>query len=167
MHGCNIGEYKAGNGGKCKIEALSHNQFCDGKVFSFTYSECVSVAWGMQLIMRLRNFIICVLPGCTEFFHFFSQTVQFSKKKILELNLCLILSTTFFWTISHLKNLSAWYYSSKVFRWSNRYYFQIVLKLEFSRDIVEKYSNIKFYGNPSAGAEFLQEDGRKDGQRET
>ena len=47
--------------------------------------------------MRSRNIVICVLPGSTEFFHIFSQTVQFSKKKkTLELNLCLIFSTTFF-----------------------------------------------------------------------
>jgi hypothetical protein len=32
-----------------------------------------------------------------------------------------------------------------------RYSFQFLRKLEFSRQIVEKYSNIKFHENPSSG----------------
>ena len=96
MHGCNIGDYKAGNGGKCNIEVLSRSHYCYGKVLIFTYSETVSVTLGMQLIMCLRNIVICVLPGSTEFFQIFSQTVQLSKIYIYELNLCLIFSTTFY-----------------------------------------------------------------------
>ena len=35
---------------------------------------------------------------------------------------------------------------------SNRYSCQILLKLEFTRQIFEKYSNIKFHENPSSGS---------------
>jgi hypothetical protein len=33
-----------------------------------------------------------------------------------------------------------------------RYFCHILMKLEFSRQIFEKYSNIKFYENPSSGS---------------
>jgi len=34
---------------------------------------------------------------------------------------------------------------------STRYSFQILMKLEFSLQIFERYSNIKFHENPSSG----------------
>ena len=34
--------------------------------------------------------------------------------------------------------------------YSTRYSCPIVMKLEFSRQILEKYSNINFHGNPSS-----------------
>ena len=36
------------------------------------------------------------------------------------------------------------------------------MKLEFSRQIFEKYSNIKFHKNPSVGDEYFHEDGQTD-----
>jgi hypothetical protein len=36
------------------------------------------------------------------------------------------------------------------------------MKLTFSRQIFEKYSNIKFHENPSKGAELFLADGRTD-----
>jgi hypothetical protein len=44
---------------------------------------------------------------------------------------------------------------------SSRYSCQISIKLELSRQIFEKYSNIKFH---SVGAELFHADGRTDGQ---
>jgi len=38
------------------------------------------------------------------------------------------------------------------------------MKLEFSEHIFEKYSNTKFYENPSGEREVLCADGRTDGQ---
>jgi hypothetical protein len=38
------------------------------------------------------------------------------------------------------------------------------MKLEFYGQIFEKYSNIKFYENPSVEAELLHAEGRKYGQ---
>jgi hypothetical protein len=35
------------------------------------------------------------------------------------------------------------------------YFCHILMKLEFSRHVLEKYSNIKFYGNPSSGSRVV------------
>jgi len=42
-----------------------------------------------------------------------------------------------------------------VFIWSTRPSFQILIKLKYSRQIFEKYSNIKFYKSPSFGSEIV------------
>jgi hypothetical protein len=44
--------------------------------------------------------------------------------------------------------------------YSARYYCQILMTLEFSRQIFEKYSNIKFHENPSCGGRVARADGR-------
>jgi hypothetical protein len=36
-----------------------------------------------------------------------------------------------------------------------RYYCQILMKLEFSRQIFEKHSNVKFHENPSSGGRVV------------
>jgi hypothetical protein len=36
------------------------------------------------------------------------------------------------------------------------------MKLKFSRQIVENFSNMKFHENPSSGAQFFQADGQTD-----
>jgi len=38
------------------------------------------------------------------------------------------------------------------------------MNLEYSWQILEKYSNIKFNENPSSGSRIFHADGRKDGQ---
>jgi hypothetical protein len=81
----------------------------------------------------------------------------------------LIFSTTFVWNISHSKKNSASYYHkcTQVFMWSTRYSCQILTKLEFSRLVFEKYSNIKFHENLSSGSRVVpcgQTDGWMDGQ---
>jgi hypothetical protein len=60
----------------------------------------------------------------------------------------------YFWNFSHFKRNSAKYYQkcTLVFMWSTRYVCQILMKLEFSRQIFEKYSDIKFHENPSSGS---------------
>jgi len=49
-----------------------------------------------------------------------------------------------------------------VFMYRTRYSRQILIKVEFSRHIFEKYSNIKFYENPSSGSQVVG--GRTDGR---
>ena len=65
----------------------------------------------------------------------------------------LIFPTKFFWNISHSEtNLAR--YDQKcvlVFMQSTRYSCQILMKLEFSRKIFEKYPNKKIYENSSNG----------------
>jgi hypothetical protein len=76
----------------------------------------------------------------------------------------LIFCTTSDRNISHYKQNSARYdhKCTLIFKKSIRYPFQNLIKLEFSRQIIEKYSNIKFHENPSTGCRVVAEDGRTD-----
>jgi len=48
--------------------------------------------------------------------------------------------------------------------YSTRYFRQILIKLKLSRQIFEKYSNIKFYENPFTGSRVVALDGGTDRQ---
>jgi hypothetical protein len=48
--------------------------------------------------------------------------------------------------------------------WSTRYSCQILMKPEFSPQVFEKSSTIKFHENPSSGVKMFGEDGRTDRQ---
>jgi len=71
----------------------------------------------------------------------------------------------FVWNISHSKKNWARYDQKciLVFTWSNRYSRPSLLKLEFSLPVLEKYSNITFYENPSSGSRVFP-CGQTDGQ---
>jgi hypothetical protein len=64
-----------------------------------------------------------------------------------------IFSTTFVCNASHSKNVRERYYymCAKVSMWSIRYYWQIWIKLEFTRHNFEKYLNVKFHEKLSCG----------------
>jgi hypothetical protein len=47
------------------IEVRSCNRCCSGQAVTFTYSECVFVALGIQHAMRMRHTVVCDLPGST------------------------------------------------------------------------------------------------------
>jgi len=54
------------------METRSYNHCCSGKTTNITYSECVFVALGSQHAMRLRNIVICGLPGSIVLLHIIS-----------------------------------------------------------------------------------------------
>ena len=74
--------------------------------------------------------------------------------RVIKPKVCvLLLSASFVWNVFHSKKNSATYYHTcaQVFMYSNRYYCEIWIKLEFSRQIFEKYSNIKLCENSCSG----------------
>jgi hypothetical protein len=76
----------------------------------------------------------------------------------------LIFSTTLVWNISHSKKHSARYYhkGTNVFMHSTLYCCKILIKLEFTRKIFGKYSNIKYHEILSVGVELFEADGGTD-----
>jgi hypothetical protein len=69
----------------------------------------------------------------------------------------LIFSTNFVPNLSHSNKNSPWYCDkcTFVFMWSTGYSCEILIKLQFSGQIFEKYWNIKFHGNPSSGSRVV------------
>ena len=90
----------------------------------------------------------------------------FEKKIFIEYKI--IFSTTSVRNISHSKKYSASYYHkcTQVFMQSTRYSCQTLIKLEISRQILEKPSNIKFNENPSSGSRVVPR-GRTDRRTDT
>ena len=121
---------------KRNIEARSRNHWCRRKVLSrpIRYSECVPAGLVIQHAMRVRRIILFAaspsLPHCLINGRIFRKELLDTKCVCFHFlyNFC-------------LKNFSG---SIQCIRYSRR----ISIKLEFSRHISEKYSNIKLHDNP-------------------
>ena len=85
--------------------------------------------------------------------HYLINSTVFEKKELLNIKYILIFSTTCVLNISHSKKNSARYYHKSVliFTYSACYSCKILMQIEFSRHIVDKYTKIKFHENPSSG----------------
>jgi len=63
------------------LEVCSCSHCCCGKAISFTHSEHVFVALGIQHAMNMCHIVICGLPGSTILFHI--STIK--KKSLLNI----------------------------------------------------------------------------------
>jgi hypothetical protein len=127
-------------------EASSCNYCCSGKAISIIYSDCLFFALGIQHAMRMRHiFISGPLLHCHTLPHFLVNGTFFGKKKLLSIwcvfwlslqRMCkafLILRSIQRDTVVNVIRCSC-----KV-----TYFSQILINLEFSPHIFEKYSNIR------------------------
>ena len=108
----------------------------------------------MQCACAIRSSVAC--PALLRFSTLSHKRHDFRKKKKLQ-NITMSVSsfsTTFVGNIFQSKKKWASYDRKciLVFVWSTRYSCPILIKLEFSRQIFEKYSNIKFHENPFSGS---------------
>jgi len=129
----------------------------------------VFVALGIQNAMRMCHIVICSLRGSTIFYTLPRKRHDCRKKKVTEHKMCVLIFCTLVWNNSHPKNNSAKYYQKRtlVFAYSACSSCQILMKLQFSRQIFKKYSNIKFHENPSSGSQLVpcrRTNGQTDGR---
>jgi hypothetical protein len=112
----------------------------------------------------MRHAPYCHLWFAQHCFHVSSQRVRFSQN-VTEHKMCVfLLSTTFVWNISHSKKKWARYDEKciMVFTWSASYSCQILMKLELSRQIFEKYPKFSFMKSRPVGAELYHADRQTD-----
>jgi hypothetical protein len=134
---------------------LSCDHYCSRKAICITYFECMFVVLVIRHAIRMRH---CHLrPGrlYNIFPYYLTKGTIFEKRKLLNLKCVLIFSTNAVWNISHSKMNWA-RYDHKYLYWSSctvRHSCPILMKIEVSRQILEKYSNIKFHKNPISGSQ--------------
>ena len=90
--------------------------------------------------------------------HYLRNSKILGNKKFIECKMCaLIFSTTFVSKISHFKNNSVRYYHkcTRVFMQSNRCSCQIFIKVLFSRQTFQNFSDIELHENLSSGSRFV------------
>jgi len=75
---------KAGNVRKRNDEERSRNHYCRGKAIRITYSECVSVALGIQHAMHMPHVILpsVACPALQYFSTLFRKRSDFRKNTI-------------------------------------------------------------------------------------
>jgi len=160
---------------------------CTCAILSSVTWVCVFVALGTQHAMHMRHLVICHLsvcvcslrhPACHAHapschlspappYNIFPHNLINSTfyKKVTEPKLCVYWSI-FVRNISHSKKKWARYDKKMYIGLHVKYHLSclIFIKLAFSRRIVKKYSNVKFYENCPVGAELFHADGRTDRQ---
>ena len=127
---------------------------------------CVFVALGIQPQWACVTLSSVACPALQHFSKL-SHKRHDLRKNVTEYKLCVsIFSTTFIWNISHSKKECARYDKKNVHRSLRKvavYSCQILMKIEFSRQIFKKSSNLEFHENPSSGSRVVAW-GRTDSQ---
>ena len=126
------------------IVSVFCSAFLGSKHSSGKVAGLISCFWNYVVVkyasISEKNIVICGLLASTIFFDIISQRTRFLKKKrFLNVSL-LICSATLVWNISHYKNNLARYYHKcdDIYMSSTPFSCQILMKLEFSREIFEK-----------------------------
>ena len=116
----------------------------------------MSVALFIQQAKHKRLIIVsCAASQALSYFSTQSNKWHDFQINVIKHNMfVLFFYTTFVWGISHSKKKWASYDQKYIVASmeSTRYSCQILMKLEFSRQIFAKYSNIKLNENPSSGS---------------
>jgi len=155
------------------IEGSSYNHCCHAKPIWITHAECVFVALVIEYAMRMRHTILsCVACPTIAIFSTHCRIKRHDFRIKMTLNtkcVSFIPSTTFVSNISHSKKNSASCDQKRapVFTLNTRHYCHNVMKTEFSRQIFEKYRNIKFNEDPFIGNRdrcHMRSQRRTDGQ---
>jgi hypothetical protein len=151
---------------KGKIEGHSRNHFAVESHKYYTFWMCVSVALVIQHALRTRRIVICGLSGCVVFFHIVLNGTIFGKKGYWIKNCVFIFSANLPEILLIIRGLQP-----DIVVNLRRYSCQILTKLGFSRQIFEKFSNIKFHEKPSSesrvvpcGRKNIQTEGRTEKQ---
>jgi hypothetical protein len=129
------------------------NRFSCGKAIGITYSECVSVAMGIQTAKRMRRVILSsVACPAVQYFYTLSHKRHDCGGKVIEYEMyVLIFSTAFVWNIR----------LATVINYSRSSYKLPVILSDFNeawiffRKIFEKFSTSEFLENPYSGSRVV------------
>ena len=118
----------------------------------------VFVALGIQHAMRMHHIKSLACPALQYFPTLSHKRHDFRGKKGTDNKMCVyIFSTTFVWHNSHSKTKWVWYNKKTYIGLHVKYPCSrpVLMKLEFSRQVFEKSSNIKFHEIPSNGSRVV------------
>jgi hypothetical protein len=130
------------------------------KQINITYSECVSAALSVQHAMLMPHNVICGLSGSTIFFPHYLINGAIFQSSYWTQNVCFDFLYNFSVKFLILRRTER----DIIIRvqWSScKGSFILLMMLEFSQQIFEKYSNIKFTDKWSSRSRVIQH-GRTD-----
>ena len=141
-----------------KIRALSRNHCCHGQAVIITYSVCVFVFSGVQHAKSMRRIVLSPVacPAVPVFPHYLTNGTIFWKM-LCNINMCVpILCTVFVWNV--ILSRTERNIITNVRRSSCKVRViavRVLIKLEFSRQILGKTSNIRLHKYPSSGSRVV------------